>query len=139
MGDYLMSLIKANNITNTTGGIPTVKSQQLIPTAWVNVQENYTIRDSEGVSSVSDITGGQLLVSFTTAMANTNYAVVATCSTEVSGNTGLVAMVHTSHTGVAPLTPATTGVRISTVRLGATDALESDSPYTMVVVMGGQA
>ena len=76
MGDYLMSLIKANNITNTTGGIPTVKSQQLIPTAWVNFNGTGTIaiRDSEGVSSLTDNGTGQYTVTFTSAMANTNYA-----------------------------------------------------------------
>jgi len=78
MGDYLMSLIKANNITNTTGGIPTVKSQQLIPTAWVNFNGTGTvaIRDSEGVSSITDSGTGDYRVTFTSAMANTNYATI---------------------------------------------------------------
>ena len=76
MGDHLMSLIKANNITNTTGGIPTVKGQRLIPTAWVNFNGENTvaINDDEGVSSVTDLGGlGQYQINFTTAMANANY------------------------------------------------------------------
>ena len=75
MGDYLMSLIKANDITNVTGGIPTVKSQQLIPTAWVNFNGMNTvaIRDSEGVSSITDNGVGLYRVNFAVAMANTNY------------------------------------------------------------------
>ena len=70
-----MSLIKANDITNVAGGIPTVKSQQLIPTAWVNFNGTGTvaIQDSEGVSSVTDIDVGRYTVNFTIAMANANY------------------------------------------------------------------
>ena len=75
MGDYLMSLIKANNITNVTGGIPTVKGQRLIPTAWVNFNGTGTvaINDDENVSSITDVDVGKYTVNFTTAMANANY------------------------------------------------------------------
>jgi len=75
-----MSLIKANNITNVTGGIPTVKSQQLIPTAWVNFNGTGTvaIRDSENVSSITDNGTGQYTVNFSNNMANANYAPSAT-------------------------------------------------------------
>ena len=75
MGDYLMSLIKCNDIQNASGGIPTVKGQQLIPTAWVNFNGSGTvaIRDSEGVSSISDAGTGHYIVNFATAMANANY------------------------------------------------------------------
>ena len=71
-----MSQIKANDITNVTGGIPTVKSQQLIPTAWVNFNGTGTvaIRDSEGVSSITDGGTGDYYANFAVAMANTNYA-----------------------------------------------------------------
>ena len=71
----LMSTVKANDLTNTTGGIPTVKSQQLIPTAWVNFNGTGTvaIRDSEGISSITDLGTGEYQVIFTTALANANY------------------------------------------------------------------
>ena len=70
-----MSLIKCNDIQNASGGIPTVKSQQLIPTAWVNFRGTGTvaIRDSEGISSITDLGAGEYQVIFTTALANTNY------------------------------------------------------------------
>ena len=70
-----MSLIKANNITNTTGGIPTVKGQRLIPTAWVNFNGTGTvaINDDEGVSSITDVDVGRYQINFTTAMANATY------------------------------------------------------------------
>jgi len=71
-----MSTVKANDLTNVTGGIPTVKSQQLIPTAWVNFNGSSTvaIRDSENVSSITDEGTGKYTVNFATAMANVNYA-----------------------------------------------------------------
>ena len=71
-----MSTIKANDLTNTTGGIPTVKGQRLIPTAWVNFNSVSTvaIRDSENVSSISDNGTGDYTINFATAMANSNYS-----------------------------------------------------------------
>ena len=73
-----MSQIKVNDITNASGGIPTVKSQQLIPTAWVNFNGTGTvaISDSENVSSITDGGVGIYTVNFATAMANANYSVV---------------------------------------------------------------
>ena len=75
MGDS-MSLIKSNNITNVAGGVPTVKGQQLIPTAWVNFGgvSTVAIRDSEGVSSITDVATGKYNINFATAMANTHYS-----------------------------------------------------------------
>ena len=86
MGDS-MSLIKTNNITNVSGGIPTVKSQQLIPTAWVNFNGNTAaIRDSEGISSITDNNVGNYTINYSTAMANTNY--VASHNVEPSVSNG---------------------------------------------------
>ena len=70
-----MSTVKCNDITNVTGGIPTVKSQQLIPTAWVNFNGTGTvaINDDEGVSSITDVDVGRYQINFTTAMANATY------------------------------------------------------------------
>ena len=80
MGDYLMSLIKCNDIQNASGGIPTVKGQKLIPTAWVNFNGIGTvaIRDSENVSSITDLTTGNFAVNFATTMANSSYCAIAT-------------------------------------------------------------
>ena len=75
-----MSTVKANDLTNVTGGIPTVKSQQLIPTAWVNFNGTGTvaIRDSENVSSITDRAAGQFTINLTNALLNTNAAVLGT-------------------------------------------------------------
>jgi len=74
MGD-LMSTVKANDLQNASGGIPTVKGQRLIPTAWVNFNGTGTvvIRDSENVSSITDNNVGDYTLNFATAMADANY------------------------------------------------------------------
>tara|TARA_R110000803_G_scaffold12397_1_gene35831 strand:- start:20 stop:403 length:384 start_codon:yes stop_codon:yes gene_type:complete len=71
-----MSTIKANDLQSATGGIPTVKGQKLIPTAWVNFNGTgvVAIRDSENVSSITDGGVGQYTINFSTTMANVNYA-----------------------------------------------------------------
>jgi hypothetical protein len=76
MGD-LMSTIKANDIQNASGGIPTVKGQKLIPTAWVSFNGTGTvaIRDSENVSSITDEATGRYVINFTTTMADVDYCV----------------------------------------------------------------
>tara|TARA_R110000803_G_scaffold58443_2_gene116612 strand:- start:377 stop:745 length:369 start_codon:yes stop_codon:yes gene_type:complete len=122
-----MSTIKANDLTNTTGGIPTVKSQYLIPTAWVNFNGTGTvaIRDSENVSSITDSATGLYLINFATAMANTNYAVTATSQRTVTWLDG----------GVDANTFSTSNFRLENVE----NSTGADTPIFGVQVMGGQA
>ena len=129
MGDYLMSLIKANNITNVTGGIPTVKSQQLIPTAWVNFNGSGTvaIRDSENVSSITDLTTGQFVANFTTAMANANYAVSCSCGDLTWGSKMIVS------------TQSTTNTKVYTFTGNALTNNYGDPDIVCITVMGGQS
>ena len=123
MGDYLMSLIKANNITNTTGGIPTVKSQQLIPTAWVNFNGTGTvaIRDSEGVSSITDLGTGQYRVNFATNMANANYCPLLSLNYDLDEN------------------PFTLDHLVASYRIGLYAGGYSDRSGIYSAVLGGQA
>ena len=74
-----MSTIKANTLLHSDG---TTTTQPSIPaldkrmaTAWVNFNGTGTvaIRDSYGVSSITDLGPGEYQVIFTTAMANANY------------------------------------------------------------------
>jgi len=84
-----MSTVKANDLMKVDGGIPTVKSQQLIPTAWVNFNGTSTvaIRDSENISSITDEGTGRYTANYTVAMANTNYCAQYTVG-GTSGSTG---------------------------------------------------
>tara|TARA_Y100000015_G_C2381648_1_gene85284 strand:+ start:110 stop:502 length:393 start_codon:yes stop_codon:yes gene_type:complete len=73
-----MSVIKTNDLQNTSGGIPTVKGgQRLIPTAWVNFNGTGTvaIRDSENVSSITDNGVGHYTMNFSANMTNADYSV----------------------------------------------------------------
>ena len=122
-----MSLIKANDIQNASGGIPTVKSQQLIPTAWVNFNGTGTvaIRDSENVSSITDNNTGIYLINFITAMANTNYAANATTQRALSWANG----------GVEVQALTTANFRVENIE----NSSGADTPYFGVQVMGGKA
>ena len=124
-----MSTIKANDIQNASGGIPTVKGQKLIPTAWVNFNgrdfSTIVIRDSEGISSITDFATGTYLVNFATAMANTNYSATATSQRAVTWANG----------GVDANTFTTTNFKLENVE----NSTGADTPTFSVQVMGGQS
>ena len=130
MGDY-MSVIKANNITNVTGGIPTVKGQKLIPTAWVNFNGESTvaIRDSENVSSITDNGTGDYTVTFATSMANINYASAGFAG---AGTSSLRSLSQPYE--VFP--PTTASCRYNVVY--ANNSIY-DAPTVSVLILGGQA
>mgnify|MGYP003625691495 CR=1 FL=1 len=122
-----MSTVKANDLTNVTGGIPTVKSQQLIPTAWVNFNGIGTlaIRDSEGVSSVTDSAVGNYLVNFAITMANSSYCAIASTERTSTWADG----------GVNVINYTTTRVHLQNVE----NTAAVDTAIFSVAVMGGQS
>ena len=126
-----MSLIKANDIQNASGGIPTVKGQQLIPTAWVNFNGTGTmaIRDSENVSSITDNGTGVGIINFTTNLANTTYAIVG--SANGSG----------SQAGLLQYDSAEGAISISSFGFRCSDdnGIYRDSDTCFFVILGGQA
>ena len=79
-----MSTIKANTLLHSDGSTTTQPSipalDKRMAKAWVNYDQKNTvgIRDSYGVSSVTDFSTGIHLVNFSTAMTNANYAVSVT-------------------------------------------------------------
>ena len=95
-----MSTIKANDIQNASGGTPTVKSQQLIPTAWVNFNGTGTvaIRDSEGVSSISDNGTGDYSVNFSTPMVDTNFSALLSMGHTTAYNAGYLLVIRETST-----------------------------------------
>jgi len=122
-----MSTVKANDLMKVDGGIPTVKGQKLIPTAWVNFNGTSTvaIRDSENVSSITDSGTGDYTANFAVAMANTNYAASSNVEPTVS-NGG-------SDTYISSL--ATASCRLNHFEVGT----RRDGNPCNVIVMGGQA
>ena len=123
-----MSTIKANDLQSASGGIPTVKGQRLIPTAWVNFNGTGTvaIRDSENVSSITDNGTGDYSINFATAMANVNYTVSGV------SNSGGSVQVRGASNSYYTTTSLRLGTWISSTNLG-------DKLFVNVIVMGGQA
>ena len=129
-----MSTVKCNDLTNVTGGIPTVKSQQLIPTAWVNFNGSGTvaIRDSEGVSSITDSGVGNFYVNFTTAMSNTNY--ISNACTGGNGST------NGDHSFVPfSIASGNTTTQSPQLRPSKHEGTRIDPTYVYYMAMGGQA
>lgn len=132
-----MSTVKANDLQNTSGGIPTVKGQNLIPTAWVNFNGTGTvaIRDSENVSSITDNAAGDYTLNFATAMSNANYAIAG-----ASLNGGTTQRGSNGVSFKANSTPTTTSVRVEQ-RYGSSSTQDgglNDVTYNTVIVIGGQ-
>ena len=134
-----MSTVKANDITNVTGGIPTVKSQQLIPTAWVNFNGEGTvaIRDSEGVSSITDNGTGDYAINFAVAMVNVNY-VATLAAQKINGSSDGNALLASHHKGTSRSTssyPLFVGGWV----IGGYTGAGKDCTHVNVIIMGGQA
>jgi hypothetical protein len=129
-----MSTISANDLQNTSGGIPTVKGQRLIPTAWVNFDGTGTvaIRDSENVSSIVDVAVGRYTINFSTAMTNQNFSAcgsVGRDSTDTS--TGYVLREMSQYR-------SSTSIDIVTVFVAASSGGSFDFDTVSVAIMGGQ-
>jgi len=126
-----MSTVKANDLMKVDGGIPTVKGQKLIPTAWVNFNGSgaVAIRDSENVSSITDNGTGMYTVNFATTLNDINYTSVGMAGATTNDQ----ASVYQPISGHAP---TTTSCRYHT--LYAHGALY-DTYFVGITIMGGQA
>ena len=97
-----MSTVKAANLQNTGSGAPTFKNSsgteigQLVK-AWVNFDGTGTvaIRDDFNVSSLTDNGTGDYTITFDTALANNDYALVTNQRLDTSG--GAPNIVHTGN------------------------------------------
>ena len=130
-----MSTVKANDLTNVTGGIPTVKGQRLIPTAWVswNGAGTISIYNDENVSSIIDVGVGLFTVNFTTAMADVNYAAAMSTQEGWGGHT----VQNNRIIGPAQVARTVNSFYVRTSLL-ASDAVR-DCPYNDLIILGGQA
>lgn len=97
-----MSTIKAANLQNTGSGAPTFKNSsgteigQLVK-AWINFDGSGTvaIRDDFNVSSLTDNGTGDYTITFDTALANNDYALVTNQRLDTSG--GAPNIIHTGN------------------------------------------
>lgn len=102
-----MSTLKVNNIKDASGGTSNLKIDGAAK-AWVNFNGTGTvaIRDDLNVSSITDNGTGDYTVSFTNAMANTNYCVLGTSNYERATGAGRLFTSPRSH--------ATGSIRVQT-------------------------
>ena len=127
-----MSTLKVNTIQNTSGGSSSTPEQiqQGRAKAWINFNGSGTvsIRDSFNVSTLTDNGTGDYTISFTTAMANTNYAVTCTSSAQHNFTTAIIGVDITDGNYL------TGSIRVQSVRTGADTAV--DRAYNNVVIHG---
>jgi hypothetical protein len=86
---------------STAGSIATNYVVEGSAKAWVNYTSNTTtsIRDSLNTSSLSDVSTGKTIVTFSNAMANANYSCPTACSNGDAGSTACSLDPHTFVTG----------------------------------------
>ena len=131
--DLATDAVSTSKILN--GAVTTAKmgssEQSGLCKAWVNfnVTGTVAIRASYNVSSITDNGTGDYTVNFTTALADANYSMTASCSYR-SGNNYNSAHIFTNASGtiVAPTTTAAR-LQLSTVTLGS-----ADSEYVTVAI-----
>ena len=77
-----MSTLKVNTIQDASGGNSSTPNQisQGRAKAWLNFDhKDNSIRDSFGISSVTDQASGEMKVVFSTAFSTVNYSAVVSC------------------------------------------------------------
>jgi hypothetical protein len=93
--------------TNSTSATNPIRGSAKAWGSFANTGSSLTLNSAYNVSSVTYVSAGQYTVNFTTAFADTNYAIVATSG---SASTSLIAAMQPS--GSFP--PTTTSCRLNT-------------------------
>jgi hypothetical protein len=109
------TLTGVTDINSPTGVLATQNGMTGIAKAWVNFNgvSTITIRDSFNVSSVTRNGTGDYSISFTTAMANINYAVSVGVTTTTAPN-GCIPQLFSDGTLWGQQAPTTGGFRMVT-------------------------
>tara|TARA_R100000278_G_C5474686_1_gene165844 strand:- start:527 stop:910 length:384 start_codon:yes stop_codon:yes gene_type:complete len=126
-----MSTLKVNTIQDASGGNSSTPNEisQGRAKAWLNFRHtDNTIRDSFGISSVTDQAQGEMKVVFSTARPNVNYSAVVSCG---QGSTNIGDM------DVASITEfETTQFEIQTFGSPQNPGTEDDMVFVCVAVFG---
>ena len=130
-----MSTLKVNTIQDASGGNSSTASQiaEGRAKAWIHFdgQDTVAIRDSFNVSTLTDNGTGDYTISFTTAMANTNYA-VSTSQPAQHNFTQAILGIEQDHSNAF----ATGSIRVQSVKTGNNAAVDRD--VQCVVIFGDQ-
>ena len=120
-----MSTLKVDTIQNTSAQYSSTPLQieQGRAKAWIHFdgQDTVAIRDSFNVSTLTDNGTGDYTISFTTAMANTNYA-VATTQPAQHNFTQAILGIEQDHSNAF----ATGSIRVQSVKTGNNSAVDRD-------------
>ena len=124
-----MSELRANTITHSDGTSPVTLTKQSAAKAWANLNgSTFGLRKSLNIASALDNGTGDYTFSFTSAMADTDYASHGTTSNDVSLTPQTIAVNNKSAGGYANVAPTTSQFRVTVVR--ATDGATVDGLYT---------
>jgi len=105
--------ITVSTISNDTGVFATQNGLTGIPKAWGNITGSTgAITNSFNVSSVTRNGTGDYTVTFTTAMANTNYTVIGNCQTNTASSIQIAVPWWSAITNTL-ISPTTSAFRIS--------------------------
>jgi hypothetical protein len=112
-------------LTTASGSAPSYSAR-----AWVNFNGTGTvaIRASGNVSSITDNSTGDYTINFTTAMPDTNYAIIGSAQGLASGS-DIVHFGANGYSGSPIIAPATTNCKVGTFAYSGAGA---DSAYVMV-------
>ena len=128
-----MSTLKVNTIQDSSASNASTTEQifQGRAKAWIHFdgQDTVAIRDSFNVSTLTDNGTGDYTISFTTAMANTNYA-VATTQPGQHDFTQAILCIEETHSNAF----ATGSLKVKCVKTGANTA--ADRNTNCVVIHG---
>jgi hypothetical protein len=127
--------IVANTINTDTAGavFTTANAMTGIAKAWVSYNATTgSIYSSFNISSVTRLSTGYSTINITTAMSNTTYAAVASCSSNES-STYIVPAVFTNNGSNATVAPTTSAFRVN---CGIAGTGSYDPTYVNVAVFG---
>jgi hypothetical protein len=111
-GTLITSTIQGTTLTDGTNSTSTTNCIQGSAKAWVNYNGSaQTISGSFNVSSVTYNATGDYSVNFTTAMANANYASLASGSPPYTIGPGPICVMNSSAAGVTQQAPTTSAFR----------------------------
>ena len=124
-GSQLTGLPAASSLTTASGSAPSYSAR-----AWVNFNGTGTvaIRASGNVSSITDNNTGDYTINFTTAMPDSNYAIIGSAQGLASGS-DVVHFGANGYSGSPIIAPATTNCKVGTFAYSGAGA---DSAYVMV-------
>jgi len=124
-GSQLTAIPAPAALTTASGSAPSYSAR-----AWVNFNGTGTvaIRASGNVSSITDNNTGDYTINFTTAMPDSNYAIIGSAQGLASGS-DVVHFGANGYSGSPIIAPATTNCKVGTFAYSGAGA---DSAYVMV-------